>query len=178
MQHTKAKAFTLAELLVALLILGEIAAFSIPKILNAQSNGQNKAIAKEMIATVSSAMSLANVNGTLSTSTTFDDLTDDMNYVAVDVESEIDGVPSGSGSLSCANAAYKCLRLHSGALLLYVPTQSFITTSSYIPAIIDPDGRHTSKDDSLGIVLYYNGRITDYSGHYNNPAYTPSWFSW
>jgi prepilin-type N-terminal cleavage/methylation domain-containing protein len=44
--------FTLAELLVSLLILGEIATFTIPKILTSQQEAQKKAIFKETIATV------------------------------------------------------------------------------------------------------------------------------
>ncbi len=46
------KGFTLAELLVSLLILGEIATFTIPKILASQQNGMKKAILKETIATL------------------------------------------------------------------------------------------------------------------------------
>jgi prepilin-type N-terminal cleavage/methylation domain-containing protein len=47
--------FTLAELLIALAILGEIATFTIPKILSSQQNGTNKAKAKEAFSMVSSA---------------------------------------------------------------------------------------------------------------------------
>jgi prepilin-type N-terminal cleavage/methylation domain-containing protein len=178
MYYTKAKAFTLAELLVALLILGQIAAFSIPKILSAQTNSQNKAIAKEIISTAASAVSIAQANGTLTTSSTFDSLTQSMNYVAVDTSSTIDGIPSGSGPMACNNVAYKCLRLHSGALLLYAPSATFVNTTGYVAAIIDADGRLTSQNDSLGIILFYNGRVMDYEAALNNAAYTPTWFSW
>jgi prepilin-type N-terminal cleavage/methylation domain-containing protein len=44
--------FTLAELLVSLLILGEIATFTIPKILSSQQNGMKKVILKETVATL------------------------------------------------------------------------------------------------------------------------------
>lgn len=45
------RGFTLAELLIALAILGVIAAFSIPKVLSAQQNQTYNAIAKEAAAT-------------------------------------------------------------------------------------------------------------------------------
>ncbi len=50
------RGFTLAELLVSLLILGEIATFSIPKILTAQQNAQKNAVFKELIATAQQAI--------------------------------------------------------------------------------------------------------------------------
>lgn len=45
-----ARGFTLAELLIALTILGVIATFTIPKILSSQQDGKLKAIAKETAA--------------------------------------------------------------------------------------------------------------------------------
>lgn len=44
----RVRAFTLAELLLALLILGQIAAFTIPKVLVAQQDAQKKAVFREM----------------------------------------------------------------------------------------------------------------------------------
>src|ERR1051325_8786269 len=47
------KAFTLAELLIALAILGVIATFTIPKVLQAMQDNQRKAVFKEVIASLS-----------------------------------------------------------------------------------------------------------------------------
>ncbi|MEB3286218.1 MAG: type II secretion system protein [Vampirovibrionales bacterium] len=47
------KGFTLAELLIALVILGVIATFTIPKILTAQANAQRESVLKETIAMMS-----------------------------------------------------------------------------------------------------------------------------
>lgn len=44
--------FSLAELLLALLILGQIATFTIPKVLTAQQNAQREAVFKETYATL------------------------------------------------------------------------------------------------------------------------------
>lgn len=49
----QASGFSLAELLVALLILGQISAFTIPKIVTSQQNARNKAVFKEMYGTLS-----------------------------------------------------------------------------------------------------------------------------
>lgn len=49
------KGFTLAELLIALLILGEIATFTIPKILSSSQNGRKKVVLKETISVLSEA---------------------------------------------------------------------------------------------------------------------------
>lgn len=49
------KGFTLAELLIALSILGVIATFTIPKVLQSQQNGKYNTMAKEAIATISQA---------------------------------------------------------------------------------------------------------------------------
>lgn len=46
----KAQGFTLAELLISLAILGVIATFTIPKILNSQQDGSKKAIFRETLA--------------------------------------------------------------------------------------------------------------------------------
>lgn len=50
-----AKGFSLAELLIALLILGEIATFTIPKILSAQADSRKMAILKETLSALSAA---------------------------------------------------------------------------------------------------------------------------
>ena len=49
------KAFTLSELLIALVILGVIATFAIPKILQSQQAAQQKAVFKEAVAALSQA---------------------------------------------------------------------------------------------------------------------------
>ncbi len=60
MRILKAKfGFTLAELLIALAILGVIVTFTIPKILNSQTNNQKKAVFKETIAALNQLMYLA-----------------------------------------------------------------------------------------------------------------------
>lgn len=57
--------FSLAELLLALLVLGQIAVFTIPKVLTAQQNSQRKAVFKETIATLNEVVYTGVVTGEL-----------------------------------------------------------------------------------------------------------------
>lgn len=64
----------MAELLIALAILGIIVTFAIPKILSSQQDGSNNAIAKEAAAAISAAFKQHKLNGLVSTSTNAADL--------------------------------------------------------------------------------------------------------
>jgi prepilin-type N-terminal cleavage/methylation domain-containing protein len=166
--------FTLAELLIALAILGEIATFTIPKVLSSQQNGTKNAQAKETAAMIAGAYQQAQLQGIVTTSTRMSDLTPYMNFVAVDTTSSVDSFPPSVGSFSC-NAA-GCLRLHNGALL-YLSPASFSTTSGATTVILDPDAQVTNQGDSLALYLYYNGRMATI-GDVLGSSYDPSWFHW
>lgn len=75
--------FTLAELLIALLILGEIATFTIPKILSSQQNGTKKMIFRETLATLEQIVYLKIYIGGDTTSSSTDILLDNLNAVKV-----------------------------------------------------------------------------------------------
>jgi len=60
-QCPRSRGFTLAELLIALLILGVIATFTIPKILYSSRQEQKTAVFKEIISTISSLAYTANM---------------------------------------------------------------------------------------------------------------------
>lgn len=172
--HRKTKTgFTLAELLIALAILGEIATFTIPKILMAQQSGKYNAIAKETIAMIANARQQAQLAGTLSTSTSMGDLTQYMNYVSVDTSTTLDMYPGTGVTTFTCSATFKCLRLHSGAMLIIDTT----TMATFADAVLDPDGRQSSVQESLVILQYYSGRTTTY-GDVGGSTYTPSWFSY
>lgn len=191
--------FTLAELLIALAILGIIAVFSIPKVLQAQRDEKYNAAAKEAIAMVSGAYSAYKLNNEPTASTRPRDLTPYMNYVAFDTASRIDFIQTGTPAFrDCDGTTEACLRLHNGAILRYYEgaTDGFGGTASTnaLAFNIDPDGVYSGTTDgpgkSLAFFLYYNGRITSYGniaagtcndgycGNTPNPAYDPPWFSW
>jgi prepilin-type N-terminal cleavage/methylation domain-containing protein len=193
-QWKKSKGFTLAELLIALLILGEISTFTIPKIIVAQANARYNAVAREDIAALSGAHQQHMLSGNLSSSTKITSLTQYMNYIAFDTSSIIDDAP-GSGSSSC-NSTYPCIRMHNGSVMQWRDTVNFggTNTTNAMWVHIDPDGVLTDGSTNgpgkaLSLFLYYNGRISDEGSitagtansavTYNpDPTKVPSWFRW
>lgn len=189
-------AFTLAELLIALTILGVIATFTIPKVLISQRNEKFKAIGKEAYSVIADAYTIYRSRNTVTSSVGPKDLTPYMNYVSVDTASTIDHL-TGSTSLSCASAGRFCLKLHNGAILRITDFNHFCSTANqqYIFYILDPDGSYsgstTGPGKALQIQLYYNGRMntmanitgsdnTCLSGvpqNYGTEA-DPDWFNW
>ncbi len=188
--NKRALGFTLAELLSALAILGVIATFTIPKVLNATSNGQNIAIAKETATALSGAYQAYILNNGASSSTTIADITPYLNYVSV-VTTPIDEACSAPpASASCTAGGIACLKMHNGAVIRYLTTAFFSGTDvdNALNFRLDVDGTFNSER-SLWMFQYYNGRLTDRSGIITgtndstgslNPttACQPSWFSW
>ena len=183
------KGFTLAELLIALAILGVIATFTIPKILSAQQDGRNNAIAKEDLAAFAQAFQQYQLSGSLTANTYPKDLTPYLNYVSVSTSGTIDDRPPNAGALTCTVAA-PCLKMHNGSIIQ--PLSEYFNGTSSLNAVsftIDPDGTYTGKADSLRILLYYNGKMTDrnncLTGTLNSGTGcgpisngNPTWFSW
>lgn len=182
--------FTLAELLIALVILGVIATFTIPKILQAQQNQKYNAIAKETIAVVQAAYNNYKLTNTVDANTRpIDYLPNAINYVAIDTTSVIDAPPNAaSATITCSAGANQCYRLHSGAILRPSGCRFGGTTNlSYNSINIDPDGVLTGNQDSVEFVIYFNGKMT--SNSFVDSAATsscggadlstdPVWFSW
>ena len=187
------RGFTLAELLIALAILGMIATFTIPKILNSQQNGQKKAAAKEVASMLSGAYSAYQLAQPASTGLKTKDLTPYMNYVRLETANQlIDGTVT-EGSLTC-NSTSPCLALHNGGKL-YFWDESFGGTSAAhaIAVTFDPDGAYSGSTTGSGkgveFVLYYNGRLGSYAtvmpGTVNSAgpwttcsSCDPDWFDW
>jgi len=160
----KQKAFTLAELLLALVILGVIATFTIPKVLTAQSSSQFNAAGKEAIGMVSGSFTTYTQSNPVTTATGPLNLTPFMNYVRVDTSSTIDSLP-GLGSVSCASAGRRCLKLHNGGTLRITDNNSFcsVNGNQYIFYVFDPDSKYSGSTNgpgkSIQIHVFTNGRI-------------------
>lgn len=186
------KGFTLTELLIALVILGEIANFTIPKLLNSQQNARKATAAKEFVGTVSAAYQAYQQAGNVpDANTSLASLTPYMNYVKiVSDNSKIDGdSANGTGGFTCSNGN-PCIALHSGARA-YLSGYAFGGTGSTngFVYLFDPNGTYDTTTDSCWYGLYYNGRITDHGG-YTPPIVTnsgaiaadstrvPPWMKW
>jgi prepilin-type N-terminal cleavage/methylation domain-containing protein len=185
--------FTLAELLIALAILGIIAAFTIPKILDSSRNGNLNAVARESASMIRDAYSYYKID-------TFpewnllaidaDRFIGKMNYVNIDTATTaaaMQNPPAGESKLENCSATTPCVLLHSGAIIQYDTTQTFSATnpSPNIPTStgavffnVDPDG-FKGGAGRFTVSLFYNGRVT--SGQaaneegitYHSPTLTP-----
>ena len=186
--------FTLAELLICIAILGVIAVFTIPKIIVYQQNQQNVVIIKETVAAMAGAYQAYQINNTVTNNTGIRDLTPYINYTAITSTNTIDDVTT-STTISCGTP--KCLKLHSGAYILYWPSDFFNgnTNLNGVPFLVDPDGHVTDgttngPGKSIMFFLYRNGKIRDRGTIDSNTIYSsggswspdstkmPSWFSW
>lgn len=192
--------FTLAELLIALAILGLIAVFTIPKILLAQQHQEWNAKAKETFSMLAGAFEAYKSQNTLTPATRLGDLTPYMNYASVDTSAhQIDHVyGNGTNSASCNQSGWICLRLHHGGIAMVAPDLYFGESNStnYVWFLFDPDGTFsgspTGSGKSVVVMLYYNGRLVsgDQRGAtdavwaggspvvYGGPDGPSDWFSW
>jgi prepilin-type N-terminal cleavage/methylation domain-containing protein len=189
------KGFTLAELLIALAILGVIATFTIPKVLQSQQSAKSNAIAKEVAAIVSSAYANYRIKNTVDANTGMDDLIQFINYVKWDSGATVDDVPT-YGPKPCSGGAM-CFVLHNGAMFWYIWDEDFggTATTNAIRFSIDPDGVYSGNSadgpsKSVQFLLYTDGKIrtwgstlpntySDFMGPTGpNASLDPSWFSW
>lgn len=188
--------FTLAELLIALTIMAEIATFTIPKLLLTLQNQMNNARAKEVIAMIGSAVPAMQKDGVWTDTMVGAKIIPYLNYMAIDNTSLIDANPNSGTPINCASGG-SCIRLHNGGMLWFGGSNFGGTnTTNVITFIFDPDGTYnagTGMADAPGkgikFGIYYTGRITtrgalvtgsqDSGNSYSpSPAADPSWFSW
>jgi prepilin-type N-terminal cleavage/methylation domain-containing protein len=184
--------FTLAELLIALAILGVIATFTLPKVLQSQQNNQYKTIAKEAAGMLSGSYQAYQVQNIATGATGSSNLTPYMNYVSIQTTGSIDG-DAGTPTLAC-DVNNICLKLHNGAVFRLILSNTFGGTQSTrnIIATVDPDGVFTGNADSLFLLLYFNGRIGTHANRrpgdltafggadsdYGPGSTDPPWFNW
>ena len=177
--------FTLAELLIALLIIAEIATFTIPKVLSSTANGQNKSVAKETAGMISGAFSTYQLKNTMSSSVKGSDLTQYMNYIKVDTVTAY-GATSGTALQQCS-AVLPCLTLHTGGVLQYDTVMTFggTTTTNAVYFNLDPDGN--GSQGRITFVQFYGGRLssggiagtaTPSGGTITREATDPNYFAW
>jgi prepilin-type N-terminal cleavage/methylation domain-containing protein len=175
--HRTQLGFTLAELLISLLIIGVLATFTIPKILVAQQNAQRNAIAKEMMSAISGTMAAMKADGTLTTATTGADVMRHMNYIKLDTTTLLDDSPSdGWGSMNCATWWAKCYKMYNGSTIAVDDTGGIggFTTAQSLWFVIDPDSTYQGDSSSLWVKVHGNGWTT--TDWLDRPNLEPSWF--
>jgi prepilin-type N-terminal cleavage/methylation domain-containing protein len=196
--------FTLAEVLIALALLGVIAAFAIPKVLQSTRNVQDLAIAKEAIASVSQAYQLYKKDKTLTANTRSADLTAYINNSTLindlrEIDNTLNNPFVAANSIVCNQSGgglLHCLQLPNGAVLAYNDPEWFDGTDpqkNLLVFSIDTDG-HFNNQPPVTFGIYYNGRTCLAENFLPNSAYangpfgaisagpipnsTPAWFSW
>jgi prepilin-type N-terminal cleavage/methylation domain-containing protein len=189
------KGFTLAEVLISLLIIAEVATFTIPKILTTQANIEDRAATKEVVGMMTTAFQQAQGAGTVTSLTKAADLTPYLNYIALYTSGNLVDPAPTSAVVTCSATA-PCLKMYNGGVL-QLNSEYFNGTTNLncIQFRFDPDGNYTGMNSditgvSVQFELYYNGFITTrgqaktgsihstFNGFGPSASYDPSWFSW
>ena len=181
--------FTLAELLIALLILGVIATFTIPKVLQSQSDNKYKSMAKEMAGMISGAYQAYKLEkGVVPSNMPASALTPYLNYVALKTTSTVD-FNNCTGTATCSGG-FICLTMHNGGTLV-TNSVNFNGTDELaaVNFAFDPDSA-VSSVKGVEFWQYYNGFITARGTIKENshnsvfadadpdPTCDPPWFNW
>ena len=196
---------TLAELLVALAILGVIATFTIPKILANNQNQEWNAAAHEFAGTVANNFLQYRQDGFPNNAAIpvgrYSPLgmTPYMNYMSVDTSGTIDDI-NNSGTQAC-NTGTPCYLLHNGAKVRPWNCQIMINGASSTNALgwsFDPDGKVTDgttngPGKAVRFLIFYNGKLSTIGAYppgtysawtLNQCSFTamgtedPDWFKW
>lgn len=161
--------FSLAEILIALTLLGILSAFAVPKLLNSVNNSQSgkfSAITKDMATAILSAYNqYKETNASVATTTKGVDILANTNYIKIETSGTIDDV-YGYGTGTCS-AASQCYRYPNGGVLLMDTTESFNgkSTTNAVAFWFDPDGKVTNgggastDGKAIRLLLYYDGKI-------------------
>lgn len=179
--------FTLSELLIALTLLGIIAAFTIPKVLTSFNGNTHNAKAKAAAFMIQAAYNDYQMENAPTQATKASHLTPFFNYVSVDTVNTYYGLCPVS--VDCSALTGSCMRLGSGGMLTANDVTSFGSTSptNAIPFSFFPE---KSTTESIVFFLYYDGTLRTRNNVKDNTANSTfgdidptivcdaSWFSW
>lgn len=193
------RAFTLAELLVVLAVIGFVTMLTTPKISAAYEKQKRTAIVKETTMAIAKAYGVLAVKEGVSASTRFADISRYLATASPKTSGQINSYP-GRSDITCGSGGNECYQLSSGAV---VSVESAHTFSEELPnaslrLIIDTDGERQTTSGSFlddyagaaaGFYLSYDGRLNTVekpipSNRMNGSAAgacsncTPKWLKW
>jgi prepilin-type N-terminal cleavage/methylation domain-containing protein len=177
--------FTLAELLIALAVLGVIATFTIPKVLQSQQDSKFQAVFREDLSVLSQAFENYKIKNRVTASTGNLDLTPFINYVRVNTSGlQLDSDYYSTGPATCDGSSYICLLMHNGSVIMASNGDTFggTATTNALFFEIDPDGKITESGSPYhgngkltDMMLYNTGRLKSYGTC--DPGTTSSWWT-
>jgi prepilin-type N-terminal cleavage/methylation domain-containing protein len=155
------RAFSLAELLIVLAVLGIITTFTVPKILNSYQNTLYNAIGKEAMGSISQAFLSYRQDAGITANFKSNDMVSYFNG-AQSYTGMVDGVAyPGDACFSCASRT--CLLLNNGAVLVLSSLTTGGTTNIHATRVhIDPKMgcQDNNNGHTVWLLLYYNGKLT------------------
>lgn len=170
MKSVYSDGFTLAEMLIALALIGVISALLIPKLLFSSNTDAKKVMVLQTASAITQAYQTFAMDNHVTAATSANDLRPQFNVVETLTAGNLDGsdvtnTGTGDTSWSCAGAM-TCVRMHTGAYVGYWNGGFGGTTDlNSLWFLIDTDGspstngRATNYDNSIWLVLYRNGNI-------------------
>lgn len=162
MFRNRLKAFTLSELLIALLILGVIATFTIPKILSSTSDAKNKTLLKETVSILNQHLYRLTLLGIpLTTKLFYDQARDNSNFTffcPTDSANEGCWDESIQGVTGEANMAG--MLLHNGVSIIGINNFDLVHGADSVQIDLNgPEGPNTLGQDQIKLVICFSPSV-------------------
>ena len=163
------RGFTLAELLIALAILGVIATFTIPKVLNSQQSSERISIFKETIAAINQAAYEMTLTGELYDYASQQAVyRNKLNYVEFCSDATAGGCWSGIGGATSAQGGFIFHNGASAAGFRLGHTANLGWEEIFLDWNGPNEGSNTMGDDQIALSICYNSAAPQFTSFSSN----------
>ncbi len=154
-------AFTLAELLIALALLGVIATFTIPKIMQSQQNERRKAVFRETFGALSQPLYHGVIKGQISNLGEYwTYLQNNLNAVKFCTNASTQGCWSGSTDNVNNDPTNRGILMHNGAMVTDFESSGFIDDNIWIDWN-GTEGPNLHCEDQIPVAIFMGTDIVD-----------------